>query len=61
MSMKLQPSSRVFNKQTKKYEHKHYYAKQYTTQALFDMLESANTKPKIKQKVRKELQRRNKA
>lgn len=61
MSMKLQPSSKVYNKQTKKYEYKHYYAKQYTTEALFDMLESANTKPKIKQKIRKELQLRNQA
>lgn len=58
--MKLQPSSRIFNKQTKTYTQKHYYAKQYTTEALFEMLESTNTKPKIKHKVRRELQLRNK-
>ena len=60
MSMKLQPSTRVFNRQTKTYTIKHYYAKQYTTEALFEMLESSGTKPKVKHKVRKELQLRNK-
>jgi len=58
--MKLQPSTKVLNKQTKTYVQNHYYAKQYTTEALFEMLESTNTKPKVKHKVRRELQLRNK-
>lgn len=58
--MKLQPSVRVYNKATKSSVMKHYYAHQYTTDALFEMLESERTKPKVKAKVRKELQRRNK-
>ena len=37
---------------------KKYYIKGLSKQALFDMINSDNTKPKIKQKCRNELQRR---
>jgi len=57
MPMKLQPSSRSYDKRTQTSVVKHFYASTYSTASLVKMLGSVKT-PKMRAKVRKELEKR---
>tara|TARA_B100000902_G_C27093505_1_gene805051 strand:- start:627 stop:836 length:210 start_codon:yes stop_codon:yes gene_type:complete len=58
MPTKLKPSAEVRDRQTGKVKTEHYYIKNISKQELFDELNKDNTKPKVKQKIRNELNRR---
>ena len=58
MPTKFKPSAKQFDRQTKKTTTSHYYIKGTPKKELFEYLNNQNGKPKIKQKVRNELQRR---
>ena len=58
MPTKLKPSAEVRDRQTGKVKTEHYYIKNISKQELFDELNKDNTKPKVKQKIRHELNRR---
>tara|TARA_R100001369_G_scaffold23874_2_gene43804 strand:+ start:8089 stop:8373 length:285 start_codon:yes stop_codon:yes gene_type:complete len=60
MPIKLKPTARNYNKATRKTQIEHHYIKTTDAKILEDMLASENTRPKIKQKIRNELTRRNK-
>jgi len=60
MPTKLKKSSVIFNKATRKAEIEHHFVKTTDTKILEDMLAADTTRPKIKQKIRNELTRRNK-
>lgn len=60
MPIKLKPSANTFNKATRKSEIEHHYIKTTDSKILEDMLAADTTRPKIKQKIRNELTRRNK-
>ena len=57
MPTKLKPSAEVRDRQTGKVKTEHYYIKNISKQELFDELNKDNTKPKVKQKIRNELNR----
>ena len=56
--IKLKPSVTRIDRKTKKVSIEHTYARNQSKEALFEMLNNSNTKPKVKQKIRNELVRR---
>lgn len=60
MPIKLKKSSVVFNKAARKREIEHHYIKTTDIKILEQMLAADTTRPKIKQKIRNEITRRNK-
>ena len=58
MPTKFKPSEVIVDRGTKKRSIKHYYIKNVSQDELFKMLNTDNTKPKLKQKIRNELFRR---
>ena len=58
MPTKFKPSEVIVDRATKKRSIKHYYIKNLSQDELFKMLNTDNTKPKLKQKIRNELFRR---
>ena len=58
MPVKLKPSAKKIDRQTKKVTIEHTYAKPQSKEELFKMLNHEYTKPKVKQKIRNELTRR---
>lgn len=56
--VKLKPSVKKIDRQTKRVSIEHTYAKNQSKDALFEMLNNNNTKKKVKQKIRNELVRR---
>ena len=65
MPIKLRPSGKRWIKDpktgrsTNRWEPEHYYIKGISQTELFEELNKHNTKPKVKQKIRNELTRRN--
>ena len=60
MAIKLRPSVKTKSKQTGKIVTEHYFLKCMTVDALNEYIDAANSKPKIVQKCRNELIKRNK-
>ena len=60
MPIKLKPTAKTFNKATRKTQIEHHFIKTTDTKILEDMLAADTTRPKIKQKIRNELTKRNK-
>ncbi len=58
MPIKLRPSSKRYDRNTKKTTVEHSYIKGISKEELFKELNNSNTKPKIKQKIRNEITRR---
>ena len=58
MPIKFKPSAKTRNRQKGKITTKHYSIKCMSTTELFTELNNSSTKPKAKQKVRNELDRR---
>jgi hypothetical protein len=58
MPIKFKPSSRTLLKGTNKYNTEHFYMKSTPTAELQSALESSNTPPKRKQKIKNELVKR---
>ena len=58
MPIKLKQSENVRNKQTGKVITEHFYIKCANMKDLVDLLDNEYTKPKVKQKIRNELVRR---
>ena len=58
MPIKFKPSAKTRNRQTGKVFTEHYYIKCMSQEELFTELNNSSTKPKAKQKVRNELDRR---
>ena len=58
MPVKLKPSVKKIDRQTKKVTIEHTYARSQSEEELFEMLNHQYTKPKVKQKIRNELVRR---
>ena len=58
MPVKLKPSAKKIDRQTKKVTIEHTYAKTQSKEELFKMLNHEYTTPKVKQKIRNELVRR---
>ena len=58
MPIKLKPSYKKYDRQTKKTTLEHYYIKNISKDELFKDLNNDSTKPKVKQKIRTELTRR---
>ena len=60
MPIKLRPSVKTLNRTTNKYVTEHHYLKSMSVNALNEYIDAANSKPKIVQKCRNELIKRNK-
>ena len=60
MPTKIKKSEKIRNKQTGRTNITHYYAKCTPTIELQNMIASDSTKPRVKQKCRNELIKRNK-
>ena len=60
MAIKLRPSIKTRSKQTGKIVTENYYLKSMTVKELNEYIDGFNSKPKIVQKCRNELTRRNK-
>ena len=58
MPIKFRPSSRSYNRITDSYTTHHYFLKGMSEKELFVELNKLSTRPKVKQKIRNELQRR---
>ena len=58
MPIKLRPSTRSYNRITDSYTTHHYFLKGMSEKELFVELNKLSTRPKVKQKIRNELQRR---
>lgn len=58
MPTKLKQSSQTYNRATGKTTTEHYYIKNQSLDTLFEELNRDNTKPKVKQKIRNEINRR---
>ena len=58
MPIKLRPSSKSYDRQTKKTTVKHYYIKNISNSELSSLYNEDRTKPKLKQKILNELTRR---
>lgn len=58
MPIKFKPSAKTRDRQTGKVFTEHYYIKCMSQEELFTELNNSSTKPKAKQKVRNELDRR---
>tara|TARA_Y100000592_G_C5297182_1_gene233709 strand:- start:316 stop:531 length:216 start_codon:yes stop_codon:yes gene_type:complete len=58
MPTKYKESAVRVDRQTKKVSIEHFYVKQISQKEAFELLNNANTKPKVKQKIRNELVRR---
>ena len=58
MPIKFKPSATVRDRVTGKPTTQHYFIKSMSKDSLFEELNKDNTKPKIKQKIRNELDRR---
>ena len=56
--IKLKPSFKRYDRNTKKTTLEHFYIKTISQKELFEELYKDNTKPKIKAKIRIELARR---
>ena len=60
MPIKYKPSERVINRSTKKVTTVHHYIRNMPRQMLVENLNKDNTPPKVRQKIRNELVRRDK-
>ncbi len=60
MPIKYKPSERVVNRSTKKVTTVHHYIRNIPRQALLEGLNKDSTPPKVRQKIRNELVRRDK-
>jgi len=60
MPIKLKPSAKIRDRATGKITTEHYYLKCMTTKEIQEYMESSYAKPKIVQKCRNELIRREK-
>ena len=60
MPTKLKPSSKSYNRQTNVTTVKHYYIKAVSKKELTALYNQDRTKPKLKQKILNELNRRKK-
>ena len=60
MPTKLKPSSKSYDRQTKKTTIKHYYIKGVPKDELIELYNQERTKPKLKTKILNELTRRSK-
>lgn len=60
MAIKLKPSIKTKSKQTGKVVSENYYLKTMSIKELNEYIDGSNSKPKIVQKCRNELTRRNK-
>lgn len=58
MPTKYKESAVKVDRATKKVTIEHFYIKQLSQKAAFEMLNNDNTKPKVKRKIRNELVRR---
>ena len=58
MPVKLKPSTKTKDRATGKIKTEHFYIKTMSQENLFKEFNSSNIKPKIKQKVRNEIDRR---
>ena len=58
MPTKFKPSQDIRDRQTGKVKTEHYYIKCMSQTELFSELNNSSTKPKAKQKIRNELDRR---
>jgi hypothetical protein len=58
MPTKFKPSATVRDRKTSKTKTEHYYIKTMSKDVLFEELNKSNTKPKVKSKIRNELNRR---
>ena len=58
MPIKLKPSTKTKERATGKIKIEHFYIKTMSQENLFKEFNSSNIKPKIKQKVRNEIDRR---
>lgn len=58
MPTKFKPSAKTVQRGTKIVKTEHYYIKNQSKDVLFEYINSANGKPKIKQKCKRELERR---
>ena len=58
MPIKFKQSQTVRDRQTGKSKIEHYYVKSMSKESLFEELNKDNTKPKVKRKLRNEIQRR---
>ncbi len=58
MPIKLKPSYKKYDRNTKKTTLEHYYIKNISKDELFKELNNDNTKAKVKSKIRNELTRR---
>ncbi len=56
--IKLKPSFKRYDRNTKKTTLEHFYIKTISQKELFEELNKDNTKPKVKAKIRIELARR---
>ena len=60
MPVKYKESAVKVDRATKKVTIEHFYVKQLSQEAAFELLNNDNTKPKLRQKVKNELIRRQK-
>ena len=58
--MPIKLKAKTYNKASRKTQIEHHYIKTTDAKILEDMLAATTTRPKIKQKIRNELTRRNK-
>ena len=58
MPVKYKESAVKVDRATKKVTIEHFYVKQLSQEAAFELLNNDNTKPKVKRKIRNELVRR---
>tara|TARA_B110000438_G_scaffold256984_1_gene264798 strand:+ start:294 stop:503 length:210 start_codon:yes stop_codon:yes gene_type:complete len=58
MPIKFKPSAKTRDRNTGKVKTEHYYIKCMSQEELFKELNNSSTKPKAKQKIRNELDRR---
>jgi len=60
MPVKFKPSEKIRNKKTGIISTVHYYLKNMTTKDIEKVYEDERTKPKLKVKLKREIERRNK-
>lgn len=58
MPIKLKASQKIRNKKTGKITTEHYYLKSMGLKELEDVIEAPNTKPKVREKCKREIVRR---
>jgi hypothetical protein len=58
MPIKLKPSQKIRSKATGKFTIKHFYLKTMRLKELEDVIKASNTKPKVREKCKREIVRR---